>query len=368
MSGSKPASSLSGEASNAVLNALPDAVVVLDGEGRLVEVNIAAEQLFGVSRTALGGRALTALIPGDSPIHTLVAQARDGGQTVSQDDVVLESPRLAARNASVHAAPVPELPGHVTLTLRERTMAHKLDRQLVHRNAARSVTAMAALLAHEVKNPLSGIRGAAQLLEQTAGEDDRRLTGLIREEADRIVTVLSEMEIFSDERPIERGPVNIHEVLDHVKQVAQAGVGANLTIREAYDPSLPPVLGNRNLLIQALLNLAKNAAEAVGDDGGTLTLETRYQHGIRLAVPGGGRRVDLPLVVTLTDDGPGIPADLQRHLFDPFVSTKTGSRGLGLALVAKVVEDHGGVIEYDTGPRGTAFRIMLPTTTDEEAR
>lgn len=365
MPGSPPAPPPPEDISGAVLNALPDAVLVVNAAGRIVQVNTAAEQLFALGRTALGGRALSAVVPADSPMHTLVAQARHSGQTMRQDEVVLESPRMPSRRASVHAAPVPELADHVTVTLRERTMAHKLDRQLVHRNAARSVTGMAALLAHEVKNPLSGIRGAAQLLEQTADVDDRRLTGVIREEADRIVSVLSEMEIFSDERPIERGPVNIHEVLDHVKRVAQAGVGANLAIRESYDPSLPPVLGNRNLLIQSFLNLLKNAAEAAGEAGGTLTLETRYQHGIRLAVPGGGRRMDLPLMVSVADDGPGIPDDLQRHLFDPFVSTKNGSRGLGLALVAKVVEDHGGVIEYDTGGRGTAFHIMLPMASDE---
>jgi len=368
MAGATTATPLSQDVIRAAFNALPDAVVVVTPEGHIVQVNTAAEQLFALGRTALAGRALTAVLPDDSPVHALVRQARDGGQTMRQDEVVLESPRFPARRAAVHAAPVPELPGHVTVTLRERTMAHKLDRQLVHRNAARSVTGMAALLAHEVKNPLSGIRGAAQLLEQTADERDRHLTGVIREEADRIVGVLSEMEIFSDERPIERGPVNIHEVLDHVKRVAQAGVATELTIRESYDPSLPPVLGNRNLLIQTFLNLIKNAAEALGESGGTLALETRYQHGVRLAVPGGRRRVDLPLVVTVADDGPGIPEDLQRHLFDPFVSTKTGSRGLGLALVAKVVEDHGGVIEYDTGPRGTTFHIMLPVANGEEAR
>jgi two-component system nitrogen regulation sensor histidine kinase GlnL len=244
--------------------------------------------------------------------------------------------------------------------LQERSIARKLDHQLTHRNAARSVTAMAAMLAHEVKNPLSGIRGAAQLLEQTVSDSDRALTQLVRDEADRILDLVGRMDMFADDRPISRGPVNIHEVLDHVRRVAEAGVAQGLRFRESYDPSLPSVFGNRDLLIQVLLNLVKNAAEAIGDESGVIHLSTRYQQGVRLAVPGGGARVDLPLVVSVTDTGPGIPDDMQAHLFDPFVTTKGKGSGLGLALVAKIVGDHGGVIEFDTGPRGTTFHVMLP--------
>ena len=149
--------------------------------------------------------------------------------------------------------------------LQERTIADKMDRQLTHRGAARSVIALAAMLAHEIKNPLSGIRGAAQLLEQAVGDDDRTLTRLICDEADRIVKLVDRMEVFGDERPVEREPVNIHVVLDHVKRLAQSGFARHIRFVEDYDPSLPPVLANRDQLVQVFLNLVKNAAEAIGE-------------------------------------------------------------------------------------------------------
>ena len=344
----------------AVLNALTDPVVVLDPQDRLATLNTAAEQFFGASVPALAGRRLRDFVPGDSPVHGLVDQARRHAGTLSQYNVLLDSPRLGSREVSIDVAAIPEMPGYVAVTLQQRSIARKIDRQLTHRHAARSVSAMAAMLAHEVRNPLSGIRGAAQLLEQNASDADRALTSLIRDEADRILNLVGRMDMFSDQPAPARQAVNIHEVLEHVRRVAETGVARGLTIRESYDPSLPAVFGNRDQLVQVLLNLIKNAAEAVDPTTGEIHLATRYQQGVRLAVPGGGTRVDLPLVVSLADNGSGIPEDLQPHLFDPFVTTKDGGGGLGLALVAKLVEDHGGVIEFDSTPRGTTFRLLLP--------
>ena len=224
---------------------------------------------------------------------------------------------------------------------------------------------MAAMLAHEVKNPLSGIRGAAQLLEENLAPSDRELTRLICDEADRIVALVNRMEVFSDRRPLDRGPVNIHEVLDRVRLVAQSGFARHVRFIEEYDPSLPPVFGNRDALIQVYLNLVKNAAEAVPSQGGEIQVATSYQHGVRLAVAGTDTRLHLPLLVTVTDNGEGIPEDLRPHLFDPFVSTKHHGTGLGLALVAKVIDDHGGVIEFDSQPRRTVFRVCLPMASAE---
>ncbi|MGH6946287.1 MAG: two-component system sensor histidine kinase NtrB [Kiloniellales bacterium] len=347
-----------------LLNALAEPVFLIDAEGQLAFANLAAEQFFKTSVTALNGRPLTDFLPADSPIFGLIGAVRAGGHSVSEYGITIESPRIGSHFVSVDVSAVGENDG-VVVALQQRSIARKIDNQLVHRNAARSVTAMAAMLAHEVKNPLSGIRGAAQLLEQDASPDARQLTRLITEEADRIVALVDHMEMFADDRPIPRGPVNIHEVLNHVRRLASHGFGRHLRFLEAYDPSLPPVYGNRDLLIQTLLNLVKNAAEAVPHKGGEILLSTSYRHSVRLAVPGSNSRIDLPLLVSVQDNGAGIPEDLRAHLFDPFVTGKAGGKGLGLALVAKIVGDHGGVVEFDSEPRRTIFRMLLPKAPDD---
>jgi two-component system, NtrC family, nitrogen regulation sensor histidine kinase GlnL len=344
----------------AVLAALPDPVLVVDDANRLCYANAAAEEFFDIGATMLASLPLSELLPADSPVFALIDSVRRTGASVSEYGVGVDTPRLGPRVLTVQATPLGDERGYVVVTLHGRSMAAKIDRQLTHRNAARSVTGMAAMLAHEVKNPLSGIRGAAQLLEENATTADRELTRLICDEADRICALVDRMDVFSDRRPLERAPVNIHEVLERVRRAAQSGFARNIRFIEEYDPSLPPVHGNRDLLIQVFLNLVKNAAEAAPAQGGEIALATAFQHGVRLAVAGSDSRVHLPLVVSITDNGEGIPEDLRPHLFDPFVSTKHNGSGLGLALVAKVVGDHGGVIEFDSQPRRTVFRVFLP--------
>jgi len=345
---------------DSILNALPTAVIVLDAAGSIVLINTAGEQFLQGGAKYLKGRALSELLPQDNPVFSLISQVRKQGFAVSENRVTLESPRIGKNLVNLQATPLAEDPDIIILTLQQRSIAETIDRQLTHRGAARSVTAMAAMLAHEVKNPLSGIRGAAQLLEQNVRPDDAGLTTLIREEADRICELVDRMEVFSDACPLQREPVNIHLVLDRVMQLAKNGFGRHLRYVANFDPSLPAVLGHRDQLIQLFLNLIKNAAEAAPQKGGEITLETAYQQGVRFAVPGTGSRIHLPLRIGIRDNGDGIPDDIKICLFDPFVTSKPQGTGLGLALVAKIIGDHGGVIECDSQPKRTEFRVMLP--------
>ncbi len=345
-----------------ILAALPLAVAVLDEQDVFISINYAAEEFFGSSQAMLLHVNLSDILPADHPIFLLLERARRDGLSVAEHDMILEGPRMTRRGCSVQAAPLPDSPGCVVLTLQDESAARALDQQMSARNAARSITGMAAILAHEVKNPLSGIRGAAQLLETSAPPQDRELAVLIRDEADRIRAMVERMETFG-EKKLERQAVNIHRVLEHVRRLAGSGFAANVKFIETYDPSLPHVHGNRDQLIQVLLNLVKNAAEAIaGTDraDGEIHLSTGFQRGVRLTASSGRSRANLPLFVAVRDNGPGIPEDIRRHLFEPFISTKATGSGLGLALVAKIVADHGGLIDVDSRPGRTEFRINLP--------
>ena len=347
----------------AAIDALPNPLIVVDAEDRICLANGTAEHFFQASRAMLLRQRLTDLVPFSSPVLHAVAQARETGGVVNEYAVGAGTPRLGGeRIVDLQAAPMADDPHFVAVMLLERSMAHKIDRQLTSRGAARSVTGMAAMLAHEIKNPLAGIRGAAQLLEPALGPEDRALARLICEETDRIRDLVDQMEVFTDERPLDRAAVNIHVVLERVKQLTLAGMPADVSVREDYDPSLPPVLGNKDQLVQVFLNLAKNAAEAVASTGrpGEIAFTTAFRPGIRLTVQGSGERMSLPLEVCVHDNGTGIPEELRQNIFDPFVTTKPGGRGLGLALVAKIVRDHGGVVEHTARERGTTFRVLLP--------
>jgi len=343
-----------------VLNTLGAAILVVDSNLVLHYVNASAEQLFQSSSQSLVGQTANALLPDSASVLTLMNQAVTDDTAMLEHGVRFASPKTGEKVMSIHVTPMIGTTDRYVVSMEQQTRALRIGQQLENRHSVRSVIAMAALLAHEVKNPLSGIRGAAQLLEQGASEEDRVLTSLIRDEADRIVSLVDRMEVFSDDRPLSRAAVNIHQVLEHVRRVAENGFARHIKFIEDYDPSLPPVSGHRDQLIQAFLNLVKNAAEAAPQHGGEVRLSTAYQQGVRVAIPGTNSRMQLPLVVRIQDNGSGIMDDLRSHLFDPFVTTKQQGKGLGLALVAKIVHDHGGIIEFDSEPGRTVFRIMLP--------
>jgi two-component system nitrogen regulation sensor histidine kinase GlnL len=346
-----------------IMNALPLPVLTIGGGGEILNANSSAESFFEASFRVMQRQRLKDLVPFGSPVLGLVDEVRQRGASISEYRIDIGSPRLGVeRIVDVFATPLGGEDDGVVIMLQERTMADKMDRQLTHRGAARSITALGAMLAHEIKNPLSGIRGAAQLLEQSVEDPDRVLTRLICDETDRIVKLVERMELFGDERPVERGPVNVHGVLDQVKRLAHSGFGRHIRFVESYDPSLPPVLANRDQLVQVVLNLVKNAVEAIGIDAldGEVILSTAFRTGVRLQVPGSRNRVSLPIELAIRDNGPGIASDLVGDLFDPFVTTKAQGSGLGLALVAKIVGDHGGIVECDPAPRRTTFRVLLP--------
>lgn len=357
----------SGEVGASVLlDALPHPVVLIAADGTIAQANSAAETFFKTSAPVLRRTQLDQHVPFGSPLLALIEQVRQRDSAVNEYRVDIGTPRIGGeRVVDIYATPADN--HSVVLMLQERTMAEKIDRQLTHRGAARTVTGLAAMLAHEIKNPLSGIRGAAQLLETSVADEDRALTRLITDEADRIVKLVDRMEVFSDERPIERDPVNIHGVLEHVKRLAQSGFGRGITFLEEYDPSLPPVYANRDQLVQVFLNLVKNAAEAIGNaPNGEILMTTAFRPGVRLSVQGSSNKVALPLEFAVRDNGAGVPPDILPHLFDPFVTTKPNGTGLGLALVAKIIGDHGGVIECDSQAGRTTFRVLLPAYSGNE--
>jgi two-component system nitrogen regulation sensor histidine kinase GlnL len=350
---------VNGNGFEAIWSAIPYPAMVVDGADCIRAANPATESFGGTSLRQMAGRPLARFLGEGSAVLDVIGQARRSGVSVAQYNVMVGWAEQAPQLQNVHAAPLQDSPGEILLLMHPQGMADKMDRSLSHRSAARSVTGMAAMLAHEIRNPLAGISGAAQLLEMGLGDADRELTGLIQAEAARIGKLVDRVEAFGDLRPAQRRPLNIHDVLDRARRAAQAGFAAHARFAEDFDPSLPPTAGDPDQLLQVFQNLLKNAAEAVPRVGGTIGISTGFRPGVKMVRPG-GQSESLPLLVTISDNGPGIPENLIRDIFDPFVSSKVNGSGLGLSLVSKFIADHGGVVECDSRPGRTRFRVRLP--------
>lgn len=356
----------------AIVRAICHPLVVLDQHDRIVEANDAAENFFRIGHAALKRLRITDLVPFGSPLLTLVEQVRERGAPVNEYGVDIGTPHnQGMKPVDLQVAPMGETAGAVLVMVFERAMANKIDRQLSHRGAARSVIGLAGMLGHEIKNPLSGIRGAAQLLGAGAEPGDKPLTQLICDETDRICRLIDRMEVFADDRPLDGVPVNVHAVLDRVWRIAGNGFASDIRFVTEFDPSLPPVNGDEDQLIQAFLNLVKNAAEAIHAariESGAIHLRSAFRPGMRLSVPGSPDKVNLPLEFVVADNGPGVSPELMPHLFEPFVTSRANGSGLGLSLVAKIIGDHGGVIECESSDRGSVFRVLLPMGEAQDQR
>ena len=342
----------------AVWASLPVPAVLIDAEGRTAEVNAAAELFLNLSARNMTGQGFFDRVAIDAPLEEAFARIRASRSPVFINDVAVGTGDRAPVLCNLQAAPLTDDPDTILLLIAPREFAERLGRGGQVKSAAKSAIGMAEMLAHEIKNPLAGITGAAQLLSMSLSPEDQELTDLIVAESRRIVKLLEQVEQFGNLRPPEKRPVNIHDVLDRARRSALLGFAAHMTIVEDYDPSLPPTAGDADQLVQVFLNLIRNAAEAA-PQGGTIRIHSFYDLSLRLRRPDGSGAA-VPLQVEIIDDGPGIREDLAADIFDPFVSGRENGTGLGLALVSKILADHGGWISVDSVPGRTVFRVSLP--------
>jgi len=347
----------------AIWAALPVPAFLLDPGDVISEVNPEAESFLNASARSLRGAPVFDRVMIDAPLDDAFRRVRTDRSSLSINDVDVGSGERKPQQCNVQLAPVMAMPGFVLLLLEPRELADRLGRAQNVKTAAKSAIGMAEMLAHEIKNPLAGITGAAQLLSMNLGGEDREMTDLIVAEARRILTLIEQVEQFGNTRPPDVRAWNVHDLLERARKVATVGFAAHMTIRERYDPSLPSCFVDGDQMIQVFQNLMKNAAEA-GAEGGEIVLRTFYDMSLRL------RRKDgvaaLPLQVEIIDDGPGLPPEIADDVFEPFVSGRENGTGLGLALVSKIISDQGGWISVDSVPGRTVFRISLPVAPKEE--
>ncbi|WP_375690647.1 nitrogen regulation protein NR(II) [Pseudooceanicola sp. LIPI14-2-Ac024] len=344
---------------NPIWASLPVPALLLDPEDRIEEINPAAEGFLNTSSKSISGQGVWDRVMINSRLEDAFNRARETNSPLFVNDVDVGTGERAPLHCNLQIAPVQDRPGYMLFLISPRELAGRLTQDHSVKSAAKSAIGMAEMLAHEIKNPLAGITGAAQLLSMGLSAEDRELTDLIVAETRRVVKLLEQVEQFGNLTLPDLKPVNIHDVLDRARRSALLGFGANMKIIEDYDPSLPPAIGDSDQLLQVVLNLLKNATQAAGKQGGTIRLHTYFEHSFRLRRADGQGR-SLPLQIEIIDDGPGLPPDIADQIFDPFVSGRENGTGLGLALVSKIISDHEGWISVNSAPGKTVFRISLP--------
>lgn len=336
---------------------LPVPAFIIDAEDRIADVNSSGEGFLNASRKAVVGHPVWDQLAVDAPLEEAFLRARQQGTPLFVNDVDVGSGNRAPLQCALQIGPLVGHPGSMIVIVSPRELSGRMTRGNTVKSAAQSAIGMAEMLAHEIKNPLAGITGAAQLLSMNISQQDLELTDLIVEESRRIVKLLEQVEQFGNLSQPDFRPVNIHDVLDRARRSALLGFGAHMTIVEDYDPSLPLAYGDPDQFLQVVLNLLKNASEAA-DGSGTIRLRTYFEHSFRLRRSDGSGH-SLPLQIEIIDDGPGLPEDIRGDIFDPFVSGKENGTGLGLALVSKIISDHDGWISADSVPGRTVFRLSL---------
>lgn len=340
---------------------LPVPAFLIATDNRILDVNSAAEGFLNTSKRALLGQQVWEQIAIDAPIEASFEKARRQGTPLFVNDIDVGSRGRAPLQCGVQIAPVQGQAGQMLLLLSPRELASRMTQNHSAKSAAQSAIGMAEMLAHEIKNPLAGITGAAQLLSMSLTGEDVELTDLIVSESRRIVKLLDQVEQFGNLSAPDFKPVNLHDVLDRARRSALLGFGSRMTIVEDYDPSLPLAWGDADQLLQVVLNLLKNASEAAGTAGGNIRIRSYYEHSFRLRRSDGTGKL-LPLQIEVIDDGPGLPEDIRDDVFDPFVSGRENGTGLGLALVSKIIADHDGWISVESKPGHTVFRLSLSRT------
>lgn len=338
---------------------LPVPAFRIDAEDRIRDVNSAGEGFLNASLKSVAGTPVWDQIAIDAPIEDAFARARANGTPLFVNDIDVGTGSRAPLQCGLQIAPLLGHPGEMIMLISPRELAGRMTQNRSVKSAAQAAIGMAEMLAHEIKNPLAGITGAAQLLGMSLGPQDFELTDLIVEESRRIVKLLEQVEQFGNLSTPDFRAVNVHDVLDRARRSALLGFGAHMTILEDYDPSLPLAWGDSDQLLQVLLNLLKNASQAADAKGGTIRLHTYFEHSFRLRRSDGTGK-SLPLQVEVIDDGPGLPENIRADVFDPFVSGRDNGTGLGLALVSKIVSDHDGWISVTSVPGRTVFRLSLP--------